>query len=122
MAILKNIRKELLGRLLSFLWAGFILVISLMPATNIPKVHVWNADKIVHAGIYFVLAWMLNLGFSRTRNIARIIFFIAAGYGLLIEILQGTCTSDRQFDWYDVLANSLGVLLFLGLKRFANSK
>ena len=43
-------------------------------------------------------------------------------FGMLIEVLQGTLTTYRTPDWYDILANSIGVcsalLVFTLLKNF----
>lgn len=36
-------------------------------------------------------------------------------FGILIEVLQGAVTEYRDPDWADILANSIGVLLALGM-------
>lgn len=32
-------------------------------------------------------------------------------FGIFIEVLQGSLTSTRSFDYYDVLANTTGVII-----------
>ena len=43
-------------------------------------------------------------------------------FGFIIEIIQGTCTATRYFDWWDALANTLGafvaILLIQLIKTF----
>jgi len=41
-------------------------------------------------------------------------------FGIIIEVLQLTLTDYRAFDWFDVLANTAGVIL--GLLVFSLSR
>lgn len=36
---------------------------------------------------------------------------VSCAYGIVIEVLQGFFTVNRQFEWIDILANSMGSLL-----------
>lgn len=68
--------------------------------------------------LYFVLK---NNDLSNYRaNLLKIAGF-AVLFGMLIEVLQGTLTSYRTPDWFDILANSTGivlaVLLLLAVKK-----
>jgi VanZ family protein len=73
-------------------------------------------DKMLHAGAYLFLAalWKLYSVFQKpdfkryTTNLWWIAFACFL-FGMLIEVLQGTLTSYRTPDWWDVLANSTGV-------------
>jgi VanZ family protein len=113
--------KELHWRLLCCLWVVTILVLSLMPARNVPVVGVWNADKLVHTGMYFALALLMLK--SHWLPIASlkyllVVALVCIGFGASIEWLQEHCTTDRHFDDLDIVANTLGVVLFLFAKRF----
>ena len=75
-------------------------------------------DKMLHAGAYLFLAllWKLYTLFQNTdfkRYTSNLLWVAVACFlfGMLIEVLQGTLTSYRTPDWWDVLANSTGVLL-----------
>lgn len=75
-------------------------------------------DKMLHAGAYLFLAllWKLYILFQNTdfkRYTSNLLWVAVACFlfGMLIEVLQGTLTSYRTPDWWDVLANSTGVLL-----------
>ncbi len=60
-----------------------------------------------------------NLGLGRTM---RIVLVLAILYGILIEILQYTVTTDRMAEIGDVLANTLGAFAGIGLIRWVFSK
>jgi len=75
-------------------------------------------DKMLHAGAYLFLAflWKLYIVFQKTdfKRYTSSLLWVAFAcfiFGMLIEVLQGTLTSYRTPDWWDVLANSTGVVL-----------
>ncbi|CAL65172.1 VanZ family protein [Christiangramia forsetii] len=75
-------------------------------------------DKMLHAGAYLFLAflWKLYFVFQKTdfKRYTAILLWVAFAcfiFGMLIEVLQGTLTSYRTPDWWDVVANSTGVVL-----------
>lgn len=69
-------------------------------------------DKLVHAFSYCLLMiWFAGL-YERRRHVV-----IAVGLlllGALLDVLQGG-VSSRSFEWLDVAANGLGIVLGLGL-------
>lgn len=71
------------------------------------------SDKVVHFTGYFLLATWFGGVARRTR-------YWAVGLGLItlggtIEIAQGLMHNGRDAEWLDMLANTLGVTLGLGL-------
>ncbi|MGA8853984.1 MAG: VanZ family protein [Christiangramia sp.] len=75
-------------------------------------------DKMLHAGAYLFLAFLWKLFFvfqkSDFRRYTSNLMWVALAcfvFGMLIEVLQGTLTDYRTPDWWDVLANSTGVVL-----------
>ncbi|MUP44512.1 VanZ family protein [Gramella sp. BOM4] len=75
-------------------------------------------DKMLHAGAYLFLTllWKLFFVFKQSdfqRYKANLMWVAVACFlfGMLIEVLQGTLTSYRTPDWWDILANSTGVIL-----------
>lgn len=74
-------------------------------------------DKAMHAGAYFVLTslwisgWMKNTEKSNFLVKNLIICFLCVIFGIFIEVLQDKMTTYRSFDYYDMLANSLGVII-----------
>jgi VanZ family protein len=102
----------------SILWAAFVLVICLMPGSNVPKIKIPHFDKVVHVSIYMVLGSVTYYGWTRqfqfaslrTSTVLKVILVLAL-YGLTIEVMQGTLTVDRSFDLWDALANSVGAVI-----------
>jgi VanZ family protein len=83
-----------------------------------------NADKLVHTAMYFMLTFVLIYQYRREASKNWVLILLATlafSYSVLMEILQMTVTTNRKFEWYDILANFagviLGVMLFLMLRR-----
>lgn len=86
---------------------GAIFLISVVVGSLLPLSQMAQAinDKLEHFLVYFLLmAWFGQL--YRRRLILVVAFLLM---GLALEILQGQ-TRYRHFDWYDVAANSAGIL------------
>jgi len=108
-------QKNTLYKMPLLVWAAFILVLSLMPPSSIPKSSIMGIDKVAHLIFYFVFVWFCMVGWHVPLSNA---LFLAVSYGIVIEILQHALTTQRQFDIYDIIANSLGALLYYVLKVF----
>lgn len=88
----------------------FVTFISLVSLKGVVKVKVENSDKIGHFLAYFTLGVVWLYALKNKHKKVLIIFFLIL-YGIIIEILQGVLTSNRQADFYDFIANTTGVLL-----------
>lgn len=80
---------------------------------GIPKLGFSFDDKIYHFSAYAVLTLLLY-NFIRTTNISRKIMIsavVSVVYGIIIEALQSLLTDFRTPDYYDVIANTIGVLV-----------
>ena len=81
-----------------------------------PRVEVPGKDKTAHFLFYFVLTLLWNFALQKkykNRALKYIIVFALIFYGIVIEILQGFLTKNREADIYDVMANSAGALVAL---------
>lgn len=104
--------------ILAILWALLILLLSLVPGKNLPEINLFDFlsfDKLAHVFMYAMLVFLLTTGCKRQyakswlRYHAKLTaFWISFSYGLLLEITQLLLTTDRYFDWLDVIANTLG--------------
>jgi VanZ family protein len=102
----------------SILWALIILILCGMPGKDIPHIsflELLSFDKLVHAGIFFVLILLTIRGFvlqtsfqalHATAKKAALILCVV--YGGSLEIMQGTIFEERSADVYDFVANTLG--------------
>ena len=90
-----------------------IFVLAMIPLPTIPVV-VDFQDKVEHCGAFAVLMLMGWAGWpSRTMRVAGGLVL----YGLLIEVAQDQLTTNRVGDPLDWLADSLGIVIGLGLIR-----
>ncbi len=91
-----------------------VAVVSLGPPPASPDVP--NADKWEHLTTYAGLALVAVQIFRPGRPL------LVAGLalvllGVLLEVGQGTLTTDRMMDWRDAVANTIGVGLGLLTSR-----
>jgi len=83
-------------------------------------------DKVVHVTLHAMLIFVWLHYYCSLKNTHKILFVIAmflglcVFYGIIIEILQGVLTKDRQADINDVIANIAGS--FLGIITFIKTK
>ena len=88
-------------------WAAAIVWLTLTPAP--PRVDFSHSDQLGHFGAYGLLMfWFCQLYPARPARIGYGLGFIAMGIGL--EFVQGAL-GYRTYDVFDMVANSLGVLL-----------
>jgi VanZ family protein len=77
-----------------------------------------NADKVIHLGMYFTFMFVIayeNRLFSERKRNAFLIALIPFSYGLLMEACQALFTKTRTADIFDIIFNTLGILLAVGL-------
>lgn len=99
----------------TLLVATVVLVLSVIPLPEVPMLENFNLfDKWVHLLMYGGLAlvgwydafrapcrgWWLGVGFPIL-------------WGGLMEVVQGTLTTTRSGDWFDWVADAVGVLIAL---------
>jgi VanZ family protein len=109
-----KITKHLLERkflIFAILWTIGVTFASLASLKNIPSVSIPGNDKTAHFVFYFVffVLWYFGLKrFVKYNGFNLILVLITLFYGICMEFLQAQITSNRQADFYDVLANSFG--------------
>lgn len=102
--------------LISISYTILLVLVSFISLDDFAEIEVDKGDKIFHFLVYFILVvlWYIALiekvTWSKSKQII-IIAFCSIMFGIIIEILQGSLTSYRAADGFDILANTLGVLL-----------
>jgi VanZ family protein len=102
----------------AFLWAALILVLTLSPVPDIPKVtwiNIYHVDKFIHAVLFAVLYFLLMRGLTKqqvspgfyNRAVAWSIICVIL-YGAATEILQSLIPTGRSGDILDWLADCAG--------------
>lgn len=102
----------------SIIWAIIILILSGLSGDAVDKISFINIphfDKIVHAGIYFILCSIIiyESGFLKSKYSFSALFtilLISISYGILMEIMQEYVFIKRSNDIFDVIANSTGTV------------
>lgn len=92
----------------AWLWTFLILVACSLPGKNIPAAPLVGFDKIVHIGMFFI--W-INLWLLKAPNKRIVLIALGMAFGIAIEYYQQLLPFDRSFDWWDALADAVGILL-----------
>lgn len=90
----------------------------LMPGSDLPTSELFELiyfDKWVHVGIFGLLTllwagpfiWIVN---QPGKQFLVVVVLIVV-YGISIEFIQKYCTEDRNFDLFDIIADTIGVLV-----------
>lgn len=75
----------------------------------------FGLDKIVHAGMFFVLTFLSFKAFPNRKTHA-VIFLL--GYMFATEFIQGYYLPLRHFDWYDITFDTIGLVLAILISYF----
>ena len=92
----------------------FILVGSLISIQVSIAKNVSNSDKLMHCFGYATLNLSWLLAFRERVKISKeklLISIVVLCYGIIIEVLQHVITNYRQADFFDILANFIGISL-----------
>lgn len=95
---------------------GYIGLLTFLSLINIVKINSLGSsfdDKIHHFIAYFGLTVLLYLYIEKTTLKYKMLYIILIPilYGIIIEVLQGMLANLRKADFYDVIANTIGVFL-----------
>ncbi|MGB7786968.1 MAG: VanZ family protein [Salinimicrobium sp.] len=94
-----------------------VLYLSLINLADTPIKDLGVSDKVMHCGAYFGLGLLWSFfaifNYKNDRFFAKILVvcFASIAFGIFIEVLQKALTSYRQLDLFDVVANTIGVVL-----------
>ncbi|MEO5585673.1 MAG: VanZ family protein [Flavobacteriales bacterium] len=117
--------------LLAVLWAGAVLVITLMPSRDVPA---WpwaekvQLDKFVHAFLFGMQSLLLGMALAgmgewRSRIGPSAVAAVAAiAFGGVIELLQESMGAGRHGDILDLLADAAGAIIGYGLLSWRSRK
>ncbi|WP_353168072.1 VanZ family protein [Flavobacterium sp.] len=107
--------RHLLGhnffKITAIFWTLLIFYLCLNDVPSLPSIPIENLDKIIHFIFYFVFVFLWIMSFKNiSLRYFLIVLFIALLLGISIEFLQKNYTKNRAFDWYDIVANTLGAI------------
>lgn len=120
MKIIQHLSEHNLYKVLAVFWTIIIFYFCLEEAPKVPKITFQYKDKVVHFIFYFtfVLLWTKSLKYKPLKHVLMVLF-LGIIMGITIELLQENFTLNRTFDWFDILANTIGaVASFTYVKKF----
>ncbi len=103
-------RRITLFRVAFVLCALAIFVLAVMP-DRLDPVRIW--DKAKHFFAFFVLGGLGVLAFPRQRLV--MLGLLLSGFGALIEVVQALPFVHRDGDIHDWIADSLALVVVIGL-------
>jgi len=110
-------------------WA-IITILSLIPLQKLEIKAPSGTDKVVHIIMYFCLSTLFLWSYAYNRSQTVWIALSIILYGIVIELLQKYLPVNRSADIFDVVANTMGLLLGVSAqfilkraeKKYCNSK
>ncbi|HQW87078.1 MAG TPA: VanZ family protein [Flavobacteriales bacterium] len=112
----------------ALLWAAVILGLCLIPARGLPEwdwFSLLDLDKLVHAGMFFILSLLLAQAFRTADQPVRYLFWgivISVLYGVATEFMQGLEALGRRTDPADMIANTVGAIAAAGYATWRERK
>jgi aminopeptidase YwaD len=111
---------------LTLLWLALMLVLTLTPAQEMPRIPEWkflSFDTAAHAGVFAVLAGLAWLWAQpRRRHPASLVLLGCLAFGALIEVLQYAMQLGRHAEWTDLLSDTIGAALGLAAASLAGRR
>ncbi len=112
------------------LFAAIWYLSLLFNAPETPLNDIKLIDKWVHMVMYggtCTVLWIEYIRHHKSPDYENLGFWAIAAPIIMsgiIELLQAYCTTNRNGDWYDLLANSIGVLMaaLIGMILFKTKK
>lgn len=116
--------KTTLLRAAPIVWAALLITLHGIPGKDLPNapfLSLFQFDKLVHAALFGVLAWLSMCSLPRLQHKAKKSFisvlFACVLFGICLELAQEYCFIERSADVYDAIADALGSLTGLILFR-----
>ena len=115
--MLKHIKNLLEGSAYALAITLTILIIYLSLASTPKIMGIVNiSDKILHLVAYFVLSlsWFFAVRSSHFQIKSKVgIGILVLILSVILEFLQGSFTNYRTADYYDIVANTFGIIIAL---------
>jgi len=100
------------------IWLIIIFILLTLPGPDIPKSNFFDIvyfDKWVHIGLFGILMILWGYPFLRSgaasKNLLAFIAVCSVLYGITMEFVQKYFAIERSFDLFDMVADSIGVII-----------
>ena len=103
-----------------------ILILCFLPGNTANKMSVFYFpyfDKIVHFVMYFIFSFVLFVDLTNNTRLQKkqiflIILLLSFIIGGIIELIQNYFIPMRSGDWFDLLADLTGSLMFVFFSKY----
>jgi hypothetical protein len=108
-----------LYQLPAILWAVLIFISSSIPSTMIPNLKIFDFDKVIHFGIYFLFAFFMYRALRYQNRIPLLARHALLGTVLLVIVYGASdefhqyFVPGRQADVFDLMADTLGAVVLV---------
>jgi VanZ family protein len=109
--------------LFPIIWAVVILALTVLPGARLPEkdLQLVSMDKLAHVGMFMIQCFLLVVGFIKQqnnsylrRNAMQMSLVVSVFYGISIELIQ-MALPERSFEFLDIISDSIGAFLGLGM-------
>jgi VanZ family protein len=108
------------------IWLTIIFYGLFIPSTNLPKKPFFaipHFDKMVHFGLFFIFCLLLFVPFKKMKtNYMLVAPLIAIILSAILETTQQLISPTRSSNFYDFMANTLGILASIIVFHFLISE
>lgn len=105
----------------TLIWAIVIFIVTMISGVKGSNIKINSFDKITHLTVFMILSLLMVVGLTKQKTFKKLQLYaekstiiISFTYGFLIEFIQ-YLLPYRTFSWLDVLANTCGVFMGMGL-------
>ncbi|RLC50596.1 MAG: hypothetical protein DRI23_03780 [Candidatus Cloacimonadota bacterium] len=111
-------KKRKLYRILFIIWSLILFTLTSYPKLSVPSVHIINFDKLAHAFVYLIFAWLFMLMHDQL-NLARIVkrLTLLAAIIPLADELHQIPIPGRFFSIWDIVADLIGFSIIILIYR-----
>lgn len=102
----------------AIIWVIITTVLLVMPGPDIPSVSFLDKiyfDKWVHAGLFggmiFLFAYPFIKNFTATKRLLIYVAIVCTLYGVIMEYVQKYFAFERDFDYFDMVADAVGCII-----------
>ena len=102
----------------AILWLLITTLLLVLPGPDIPSVSFLDIiyfDKWVHAGLFggmtFLFAFPFIKNGTATKRLLIYIAIVCAFYGIAMEYVQKYMAFERDFDYFDMVADGVGCII-----------
>jgi VanZ family protein len=116
------LRKEIV-LIVTLLYIIVLTILSFVSLGSSSVMDINYGDKVFHFGAHAVFVILTYCTFYKCKYKKALVFAGLSSliYGIIIEVLQGTLTMNREFDIFDIIANCSGMLITVVIIRVCNN-